>query len=66
MTENMLCLVDKPAGEVIKLYINGNISYLALSCCMSYNGFNLQQDFDWNRIYSMHLAKMLEKRKVTY
>ena len=65
MKENMLCLVDRPASEVIELYINGSISYLALSCYMSYNGFNLQQDFDWNRIYSMHLAKMLEKRKIT-
>lgn len=65
MKENMLCLVDKPASEVIQLYIDNIISYTALSCYMAYNGFNLQQDFDWNRIYSMHLAKMLEKRKVT-
>lgn len=63
MEENMLCLVDRPANEVIELYINDRISYTALSCYMSYNGFSLQQDFDWNRIYSMHLAKMLEKRK---
>ena len=42
----MLCLVDKPASKVIELYIDGSISYTALSCYMSYNGFNLQQDFD--------------------
>lgn len=65
MKENMLCLVDKPASEVIQLYIDNIISYTALSCYMAYNGFNLFSDFDWNKIYGMHLAKMLEKRKVT-
>lgn len=63
LKENMLCLVDKSASEVIQLYIDDIISYTALSCYMAYNGFNLFSDFDWNKIYSKHLAHKMEKRK---
>ena len=61
MKENMLCLVDRPADEVIQLYIDDKISYTALSCYMAYNDFNLQRDFDWNKIYMMHLSTKLKK-----
>lgn len=61
LKENVLCIINKPADEVIQLYVDDKISYTVLSCYMTHNGFNLQRDFDWNRIYMSHLSNKLKK-----